>query len=129
MERRLIRERWQITIPAKVRRRLNLFVGQTLNFEVDDVTGNIHVFTGSYLVPADEAAFREVLAEKARQKRKPKWAKKSRKSDIQGTLRRLQEAAKRAREHSENFELQQVLSDLSGYLLNLQTRLRKSTEA
>ena len=36
MERQLIRARWQITIPRTIRRALSLFIGQTLNFSIDE---------------------------------------------------------------------------------------------
>jgi bifunctional DNA-binding transcriptional regulator/antitoxin component of YhaV-PrlF toxin-antitoxin module len=124
----MIRSRWQITIPRRIRRALNLFEGQLLNFDlVEDLEAGqsfIRVYTGAAPV-ADLVAFREAMATRERKgKRGHKCARKSGKSDVQKTLRDLEKKSKRAREHSENTELEQVLSDLCDYSRLLQARLR-----
>jgi bifunctional DNA-binding transcriptional regulator/antitoxin component of YhaV-PrlF toxin-antitoxin module len=66
MERRLIRKKWQITIPKGIRRSMGLYQGQTLNWQiVEGFNGGpaeIRLFTGSYALRQEASGFHEDLA-------------------------------------------------------------------
>ena len=53
MERRLIRKKWQLTIPKGIRRKLGLFLGQTLCWQIieglDGGPIEVRLFPGSYV--------------------------------------------------------------------------------
>ena len=126
MERRLIRRRWQITIPKEIRQRLNLFEGQLLNFDVVELEGQVfmRIFTGASPDPAEMAAFKDLMARKNREVRKQRCGSKIRKSDDLKEKR----AARLADQASGGVasiagELKAMVSDLSQYLLTLQARL------
>lgn len=122
MERRLIRKRWQITIPREVRRRLNLFQGQLLNWDIQEYDGQtfMRVYTGGGLLPDDQAAFQDILARKKGRKGRTKCRTKIRKLD-EAREARLEGA--RNPQRLENTELRELVSGLSQYLLGLQQRL------
>ena len=130
MERGLIRRRWQVTIPRHVRRELNLFIGQAVNWEVDHERGVITVFTGSGVFPGVElAAFQDVMARKLRHERGQKCGRKIRKSAKRSkVLRELQEKSRIRRESSGATELREMVSQISQYLLTLQERLNKQLD-
>lgn len=142
MERGLIRKRYQITIPRGVRRALNLFIGQTLNFALDE-NYCITISTGS-LPSAEEGEFYKLL--KGEKPRFPK-GKKFRISEGRRQSRgerlksarfeklekmmaafpvdpELMNALDDARE-AENArqDLMQIVSNLSKFLLRIQERL------
>jgi hypothetical protein len=74
---------------------------------------------------ADVVAFREAMNSMvSKMVRKRKCARKSRKSDVKKTLKDLGEKSRKARVHSENFELEQVLSELCDFSRVLQARLK-----
>jgi bifunctional DNA-binding transcriptional regulator/antitoxin component of YhaV-PrlF toxin-antitoxin module len=131
MERGLIRRRWQVTIPAEVRRELNLFMGQAVNWEVDHERGVITIFTGSGVFPGVEmAAFQDAMTRKLRHERGQKCGRKIRKSaKKEKKLRELVDRSRAWRERSSGAtELQEVLSQVSQYLLGVQERLRQRLE-
>ena len=120
MDRRLIRKRWQVTIPPGVRRLLNLYVGQLLNWDIVSTPEGetfIRVYTGSCATPEDFAAFQELFGKKKGQRGKRK---------CRGKIRKLEE--KRASKIAEGrpvtgielIELREEISGLSQFLLNLQ---------
>jgi bifunctional DNA-binding transcriptional regulator/antitoxin component of YhaV-PrlF toxin-antitoxin module len=76
MERSLIRSKWRVTIPKGVRRSLNLFEGQVLNWEVieEEGTTEIRLVHGSLPRVEDMAAFKEAGARAARRKARQKKA-------------------------------------------------------
>lgn len=121
MERRLIRKRWQVTIPREVRRRLNLFQGQLLNWDIHDYEGQtfIRVYTGGGSVPDDEVAFHDILAKKKGRKGRAKCRTKIQKLD-EKRAKRIEGSRNQA---TENTELRNLVSNLSQYLLILQARL------
>jgi len=150
MERRLIRERWQVTIPRGIRRKLNLFVGQTVNFHVDLETGTVLMFTGSVALPADDAAFQEIFTGSPRRlgQRKEERRKRGKIRNSDGGRRsgkRLINARFDKLDHMAGFfptdpevlaalaearaagegrqELKGILSSLSQFLLGLQERI------
>jgi bifunctional DNA-binding transcriptional regulator/antitoxin component of YhaV-PrlF toxin-antitoxin module len=122
MERRLIRKRWQVTIPREVRRRLNLFQGQLLNWDIHDYDGQtfIRVYTGGGAVPDDQAAFQDLLVKKKGRKGRVKCRTKIRKLD---TERESKIEAGRNPQRFESSELRSLVSNLSQYLHGLQQRL------
>jgi len=65
MERRLIRKKWQLTLPKGIRRKLGLYEGQTLNWQVVEGVGGgppeIRLFPGSYAVKQEASGFHEEL--------------------------------------------------------------------
>lgn len=72
MERGLIRAKWQVTIPRGIRRRLNLFLGQTLNWELTEEESGveIRIITGYACHRLEDmAAFQEIGAKKARKEK------------------------------------------------------------
>lgn len=88
----------------------------------DDFT--IKLFTGSYALAPEEAAFREVLTEKARRGQKRKGIRKSDKLDA---LR--EEKIKRSRSlEPERKELGEIISGMYQYLLRLQEQLNGKKE-
>jgi bifunctional DNA-binding transcriptional regulator/antitoxin component of YhaV-PrlF toxin-antitoxin module len=123
MERRIIRKRWQVTIPREVRRRLNLFQGQLLNWDIHDFEGQtfIRVYTGGGSLPEDEVAFHDILARKKGKKGRIRCRTKIRKLDMARDAR--MEAARNP-QRFESSELSNLVSNLSQYLLGLQERLR-----
>ena len=125
MERRIIRKRWQVTIPPGVRRKLNLFQGQLLNWDITTLEGEtfIRLYTGSGSIPEDHAAFQDLLAVKKRRERSSKCGTKIGKLEAKRKSR-VEEA-----EPLRNTELttfKEIVSDLSQFLLNLQVRLNQS---
>ena len=74
MERALIRKRWQVTIPRYIRRFLNLFEGQTLNWDLSEIEGTwyIRIYGGSCALSTEEAAFRKELLEHPKKRRRVK---------------------------------------------------------
>jgi len=122
MERRLIRKRWQITIPREVRRRLNLFEGQLLNWDIHDYDGQtfIRVYTGGGSLPDDQAAFQDLLVKKKGRKGRTRCRTKIRKLD---TARDSRIEAGQNPQRFESYELRNLVSNLSQYLLGLQQRL------
>jgi AbrB family looped-hinge helix DNA binding protein len=127
MERRLIRKRWQVTIPREIRHRLNLYEGQLLNFDVVDHEEQlfIRVYTGAAADPEEMAAFKELFGKKKRKEKQAKCGAKIRKSDAQRESREIRiEDVRLGLVPSTSTELQEILSNLSGYLLSLQNRLR-----
>lgn len=76
MERSSIRKRWQVTIPRKIRRELNFFEGQVLNWQIvpEDWGGEktIRVFPGSYADPEEAAAFKDRRTRKERHQSRQK---------------------------------------------------------
>ena len=119
MERRLIRKRWQVTIPREVRRRLNLFQGQLLNWDIYDEDGQtfIRLFTGGGALPVEHAAFQDLMAKKKAKERGSKCGRKIRKLEEKRSHR---VGVGRPVEGSELTTLREIVSDLSQYLLNLQ---------
>lgn len=126
MERRLIRKRWQITIPREIRRRLNLFEGQLLNFDLVDCEEQvfIRVYTGAAVDPGEMAAFKELFSRKRRKEKGAKCGAKIRKLDAAKKARERRIEAQAGEAPSTSTELQELISNLSGYLLSLQNRLR-----
>jgi bifunctional DNA-binding transcriptional regulator/antitoxin component of YhaV-PrlF toxin-antitoxin module len=126
MERRLIRQRWQITIPGRIRRELNLYLGQLLNFDLVEQDGEVFIrmFTGSVVDPEERAAFQEVFARKKGKGKRVKCAGKIRKSEAQRESRALRLVdLRKGLEPSTATELKEIISNLSAYLLSLQARL------
>lgn len=121
MERRLIRKKWQVTIPRGVRARLNLFQGQLLNWEVVDEEGFFHIKIWSGLCPTaeDKTAYDEFLYKKERQLRRSKCAKKIGKLEEKRSLK-LREEREGTGSRS---ELKSLVSEFSQYLLSLQEKL------
>ena len=76
MNRGLIRKRWQVTIPKEVRLYLDLYIGQTLNWDVVHEEGRteIRIFFGTYPMRGEGAAHEAVAARKARAERRQKRA-------------------------------------------------------
>ena len=74
MERRIIRKKWQLTIPKGVRRKMGLHEGQTLNWQVvEGLAGGppeIRLFPGSFTVKKDATEFRKELDELTPKKRR-----------------------------------------------------------
>jgi hypothetical protein len=107
-------------------------MGQAVNWEIDYERGVITIFTGSGVFPGVElAAFQEAIARKLRNERGQKCGKKIRKSAKKAkVLRELQEKSRRWRDKTSSgaTELQEVLSQLSQYLLGIQERLRQRLE-
>ena len=105
-----------------MRRRLNLFQGQLLNWDIHSYDGQtfIRVYTGGGSLPEDEAAFQDILAEKAGKKGRLKCRTKIRKLD---TAREAKIEAGRNPQRFESSELRNLVSNLSQYLLGLQERL------
>lgn len=129
MERRIIRQRWQITIPPGIRRKLNLFQGQLLNFDLVEIEGEvfIRVFTGQAMDPTERAAFQEIYGRKKGQPRGKICRRKIGKSAGKRELRLSRiEDIRQGLVPSTASELQEIISNLSGYLLSLQSRLRSS---
>jgi bifunctional DNA-binding transcriptional regulator/antitoxin component of YhaV-PrlF toxin-antitoxin module len=124
MERRLIRQRWQITIPGGIRRKLNLYQGQLLNFDLAEIEGElfIRMYTGLAVDPGEAAAFQDVLAAKKRKEKGQKCGRKIRKLEEKRSRRA---GAARAVVGSELTTLREIVSDLSQYLLTLQERLKQ----
>lgn len=122
MERRLIRKRWQVTIPPDVRRRLNLFQGQLLNWDIYDEDGQtfIRLFTGGGALPAEHAAFQDLLAKK---RAKEKGAKCGTKIGKSAKKRAQRLEVWKNPQRFESSELRNLVSNLSQYLLSLQARL------
>lgn len=77
MQRGLIRKRFQVTIPRWVRRTLNLFEGQTLNWDVLEEGGAwfIKIYSGSFSLSHEEAAFKEYLRVSPKKERKSRALK------------------------------------------------------
>lgn len=126
MERRLIRKRWQVTIPREIRHRLNLYEGQLLNFDLVDHEEQvfIRIYTGAAADPEEMAAFKELFGKKKRKEKQAKCGSKIRKSDDKRELRAKRiEDIRKGLVPSTSTELQEILSNLSGYLLSLQKRL------
>jgi AbrB family looped-hinge helix DNA binding protein len=126
MERRLIRKRWQVTIPREIRHRLNLYEGQLLNFDVVDHEEQlfIRVYTGAAADPEEMAAFKELFGKKKRKEKQAKCGRKIRKSDARRESRELRiEDIRKGLVPSTATELQDLLSNLSQYVLALQSRL------
>lgn len=129
MERRLIRKRWQVTIPPGIRRELNLYQGQLLNFDLVEQEGQvfIRIFTGLAADPEERAAFQEVFARKKGKGKRVKCAGKIRKSEAQRESRALRlEELRKGLAPSTVTELKELISNLSAYLLGLQARLSGS---
>jgi hypothetical protein len=105
-----------------VRRRLNLFQGQLLNWEVVADEGQVFVMVFSGICPnkEEQAAFQELLSRGKAQKRRRKCGGKIRKLDEE---RKRREELARVPGNSEVSELKSLVSDLSQYLLGLQRRL------
>jgi len=125
MERRLIRKRWQVTIPPGVRRGLNLFQGQLLNWDIAGALEGepfIRLWTGSCANPEDFAAFQEVFGKKKRPKGEKKCRSKIRK--LEGKRASRVEAANPVMD-TELTEFKEIVSDLSQFLLSLQQRLNR----
>ena len=65
MERRLIRKKWQLTIPKGIRRKLGLYEGQTLNWQIVEGVGGglpeIRLFPGSFALKTEASGFHEDL--------------------------------------------------------------------
>jgi hypothetical protein len=65
MERRLIRKKWQLTIPRGIRRKLGLYEGQTLNWQLVEGEGGgppeIRLFAGTYALKTGASGFHEDL--------------------------------------------------------------------
>ena len=131
MERRLIRQRWQITIPPGIRRKLNLYQGQLLNFDLVELEDQvfIRVFTGLAVDPGEQAAFQEIFARRKRKEKGLKCGKRIRKSDsLRESREKRVEDVRRGLVPSTSTELQEIISNLSGYLLSLGNRLRSSPD-
>ena len=131
MERRLIRQRWQITLPPGIRRKLNLYQGQLLNFDLVEIEDQvfIRIFTGLAVDPEERAAFQEIFGARKRKEKGRKCGRKIRKSDgLREKRGKLVEDIKRGLVPSTSSELQEIISNLSGYLLSLGNRLRSSPE-
>jgi len=129
MERRLIRQRWQITIPPGIRRRLNLYQGQLLNFDLVEVEDQvfIRVFTGLAVDSGEQAAFQEVFARRKRKEKGQKCGTKIRKSvGLKESRAKRVEGVRLGLVPSTATELREIISNLSGYLLSLQNRLSLS---
>jgi bifunctional DNA-binding transcriptional regulator/antitoxin component of YhaV-PrlF toxin-antitoxin module len=127
MERRLIRKRWQVTIPPGIRRQLNLYEGQLLNFDLVESEEQvfIRIYTGAAADPEEMAAFKELFGKKKSKERQAKCGRKFRKSDArrESRARRIEDMRK-GLVPSTSIELQQILSSTSEYLLALQMRLK-----
>jgi bifunctional DNA-binding transcriptional regulator/antitoxin component of YhaV-PrlF toxin-antitoxin module len=127
MERRLIRKRWQVTIPPGIRRQLNLYEGQLLNFDLVESEEQvfIRIYTGAAADPEEMAAFKELFGKKKRKERQAKCGTKFRKSDArrESRARRIKDIHK-GLVPSTSTELQQILASTSEYLLALQMRLK-----
>jgi bifunctional DNA-binding transcriptional regulator/antitoxin component of YhaV-PrlF toxin-antitoxin module len=121
MSRCLIRKRWQITIPRDVRQHLNLFVGQTLNFYLDEEYCLKVVPSGFPKRDEDAAAFRDLLRRKPsgveprKKRRKFRISDKDRVSQLE-----LQEIAPVVFARN---QLRGLLSEISTYLLKVQDQL------
>lgn len=131
MERRLIRKRWQVTIPPGIRRQLNLYEGQLLNFDLVESEEQvfIRIYTGAAADPEEMAAFKELFGKKKRKEKQAKCGTKIRKSDArrESRVRRIEDIRK-GLVPSTSTELQEILSNLSEYLLGMQNRLRSLPE-
>ena len=122
MERRLIRKRFQITIPRELRRFLNLYVGQALSFRLGE-SGEIIIITGTPPHMEDLAAFKEAGARKKKKRGRYPCGKKIRKSDrlVDARLEKmLADPVKLAAT-----ELQELVHLVSESLRDLQERLGK----
>jgi hypothetical protein len=105
---------------------LNLYEGQLLNFDLVEIEGQlfIRVFTGLAVDPGERAAFQEVFASRKRKEKGQKCGAKIRKSEPKRAQREKRiEDIKRGLVPSTATELREILSNLSGYLLSLQSRL------
>lgn len=125
MDRRLIRKRWQVTIPPGVRRLLNLYVGQLLNWDIVSTPEGetfIRVYTGSCANPEDFAAFQEAFAKKKGRKGERKCRGKIRK--LEDKRRSRVEIANPVKT-TELIEFKEIVSGLSQFLLSLQGRLNR----
>lgn len=122
MERRLIRKRWQITIPREIRRYLSLYVGQGLSFRLGEA-GEIIIITGTPPHREDLAALQEVGARKKKKRGRYPCGKKIRKSDKirDARMEKLMESPVR----SAALELKEMVHHVSGYLQEVQKRLEK----
>lgn len=126
MERRLIRKRWQVTIPPGIRRQLNLYEGQLLNFDLVESEEQvfIRIYTGAAADPEEMAAFKELFGKKKRKEKQAKCGAKIRKSEARIDLRAKRvEDIRKGLVPSTATELQDLLSNLSQYVLALQSRL------
>jgi hypothetical protein len=105
-----------------VRRKLNLFQGQLLNWDIYEDEGQtfIRLFTGGGALPAEHAAFQDLLARKRAKEKGAKCGTKIGKS-AKERARRLEAWKNPAR--FESTELRNLVSNLSQYLLALQARL------
>ncbi len=142
MERGLIRKRWQVTIPKGVRRELNLFIGQTLNFAIDEEFC-IRIATGT-MPSAGEAEFyqhlkgKKVVFDRLKKFRKSDgqragkpgalksdWTRKIEKmASFFPTDPEVKIAVAQAAEAEEaRQELKQIVSGLSKFLRRLQERI------
>lgn len=125
MERRQIRRRWQVTIPRELRQRLNLFIGQLLNFDlVREESGYVvRVLFGTMATEEDMGAWKETGARRERKRLQHRSGSKIRKSDTQKMLRGRRIEGIRQPSFLEATELKGIISNLSQYLLALQARL------
>ncbi len=123
MESRQIRKRWQITIPRQLRRKLNLYIGQVLTWglEHDERGSHLVLYTGTFATMG--AAHMDEEARKWRGQKRSRF----RKSD---KIKRLQEERKSKIEAEltgyVGTDLRQLITEFSGYLLNLQAKLNQS---
>jgi bifunctional DNA-binding transcriptional regulator/antitoxin component of YhaV-PrlF toxin-antitoxin module len=142
MERGLIRKRWQVTLPREIRRRLNLFIGQTLNFTLDE-DYCIRISTG--IVPsAEEAEFYEQVkgkkaafgkrrkfriseGKRTAKRERPKEARFEKLEEMASFFPRdpeIHQAIERAEAAEDAREgLKQLVANLSRFLLSMQERL------
>ena len=107
-----------------MRRRLNLFQGQLLNWEIYEDGGQtfIRLFSGGGVLPDDHAAFQDLLTKK---KTKEKGAKCGTKIGKLEAKRRLRVEEENPVRGTELTALKEMVSEFSQFLLSLQARLNQ----
>lgn len=114
MLRTMIRQRWQVTIPAEARRLMGFFIGQVLNWQVLEADGaaEIRIFTGAWADREEIGLFLKEFKMKDRRRQ-------IRKSEVRALGRILQdlgpEICQMLREHVELAEKRRERDRLTSF--------------